>query len=647
MKRLLLLLAMLPLAVMAQNKVYVDDMDLSFISSGWKSPQPRRAVDNDSIIINGKYYARGVGSHATCVIPIALNGTAERFYAEVGIDDKIKIAAMKDKGSATVGFFAVVDGKVAWKADTVRWGKTHVMDIDLRGAKNLYLVADQLGGSHHDHVDWGEAWITYQGQKTPHTLTPGKEEPYILTPAIAAQPMYNGASRYGASTGKPLLIRLAFSGEQPLKYVAKGLPKGVTLDPNCKALIGAVNKAGTYPITITASNKKGKAVAKLDLVIGGPLFLSPPMGWNSWNAFGMNIDATKILTAAQVMDQELADFGYSYVNTDDGWQGERGKDGYITGNEGFPDLGGMVKAIHRLGLKAGIYSSPGPKTCGGKVGSKGFETQDATSFSKWGFDLLKHDWCSMSQFVKNEAPIEEHAAPYILMAKELKKQPRDIALSLCQYGNKDVEKWGAAVGGSYWRTTGDIVDNWDSMTQIIDLQDKTQPYSKPGAFNDPDMLVVGHMSWGRDMHPSKLLPTEQYYHISMWAMLSAPMLLGCDLSKLDAFTKGLLTNREVNAINQDALCVQAKRIYQDNKKYPFAQDTYIEVWSKPLANGDLALCINNRGNLEANYTLNLADLGISGYENARDVWRQADLGKAQGLNLKIRRHGVQLLRLRK
>jgi alpha-galactosidase len=207
-----------------------------------------------------------------------------------------------------------------------------------------------------------------------------------------------------------------------------------------------------------------------------------------------------------------------------------------------------------------------------------------------------------------------------------------------------VETWGAKVQGSLWRTTGDIVDNWESMSQIIDRQYPTWTYAGPGRFNDPDMLVVGTLGWSKNLHKTRLTPSEQYYHISMWSMLAAPLLLGCDLTKLDAFTKNLLTNQEVLAINQDEAGRQGHRIYADSSKYPYAQRSYIEVWAKPLANGDVAIGVFNRGSQPSTYMLDLKALNLSQYSKRRDVWRQKELASNA---IAIPRHGCALIRLSK
>jgi len=284
---------------------------------------------------------------------------------------------------------------------------------------------------------------------------------------------------------------------------------------------------------------------------GDLIALTPPLGWNSWNAWGLSVDDEKVRAAADAfVDNGLADHGWTFINIDDGWEApERLPDGSITGNEKFPDFKNLSDYVHSKGLKLGIYSGPGPMTCGGYLASYQHEYQDAATWAKWGIDYIKYDWCSYRNIAKDNS-LEELQKPYILMRKALDAVNRDIVYSLCQYGMGDVWKWGADVGGNLWRTTGDIRDTWASMSGIGFRQDKMSPFASPGHWNNPDMLVVGWVGWGPNLHPTRLTPDEQYTHISLWALLSAPLLIGCDLTRLDDFTLNLLTNDEV--LGQDA-----------------------------------------------------------------------------------------------
>jgi alpha-galactosidase len=340
----------------------------------------------------------------------------------------------------------------------------------------------------------------------------------------------------------------------------------------------------------------------------------------------------------------------------------RDTNGFIVPNSRFPDMKGMADYIHSLGLKAGLYSSPGPWTCGGCAASWQHELQDAQTYAKWGFDYLKYDWCSYANVVsiartnraysaftnamsvQSPVPLTRSTAdaiyPYKVMGKYLRDQNRDIVFSLCQYGNADVWKWGGSVDGSCWRTTGDINDSWRSMSQIGFRQDKAAPYAKPGNWNDPDMLVVGQVGWGR-LHPSRLAPDEQYTHISLWCLLSAPLLIGCDMTKFDDFTLNLLENDEVLALDQDALGKEATCVVTNGD---------VRVYEKELEDGGRALGFFNLGSAPASLEFNqLAQLGFTGTQHVRDLWRQTDLpdvDTATGvLKMTIPVHGVVLYKL--
>jgi alpha-galactosidase len=300
-------------------------------------------------------------------------------------------------------------------------------------------------------------------------------------------------------------------------------------------------------------------------------------------------------------------------------------------------MGALVDYIHRNGLKAGIYSSPGPLTCGLCVSSLGHEEQDAKRWADWGFDYLKYDWCSYHFYAADEKNPAELAKPYALMGAALRAQNRDIVFSLCQYGMGNVWEWGEKVDGQLWRTTTDILDSWASMSGNGFSQAGREVFSGPGRWNDPDMLVVGQLGWGRNMHPSRLTPDEQYTHVSLWCLQAAPLLIGCDLTRLDDFTRSLLTNDEVIAIDQDPLGRPAGRTKRHRD---------LEVWSRPLEDGAIAVGLFNRGELPATVTASWKELGLSGPQKVRDVWRQKDLGSFRGeFSAPVSRHGVLLVKM--
>jgi alpha-galactosidase len=293
--------------------------------------------------------------------------------------------------------------------------------------------------------------------------------------------------------------------------------------------------------------------------------------------------------------------------------------------------------VHSKGLKLGIYSSPGPKTCGGYLGTYGHEKQDARTYAQWGIDYLKYDWCSYGQIALDNS-LPELKKPYQVMREALNGTNRDIVFSLCQYGMGNVWEWGKGVGGNLWRTTGDITDTWASLSGIGFNQTVQNSYAGPGHWNDPDMLIVGWVGWGPNLHPTRLSTSEQYTHISLWALLAAPLLLGNDLSRLDDFTLNLLTNDEVLAIHQDPLGKQARQIINKNM---------IQVWMKELEDGLKAIGIFNLENKNKEITVDWNDLELSPNQKVRDVWRQKDLGiHGNSYTTDVLSHGVTLIVVR-
>jgi alpha-galactosidase len=295
----------------------------------------------------------------------------------------------------------------------------------------------------------------------------------------------------------------------------------------------------------------------------------------------------------------------------------------------------LADYVHSKGLKLGIYSSPGPKTCGGYEGSYGHEEQDAETYAKWGVDYLKYDLCSYGNIMRVQSHGDQQLAwkmmqqAYEKMHQALLSTHRPIVYSLCQYGLDSVWQWGPSVGGDLWRTTGDISDNWDRMSLIGFEQAGLSKYAGPGHWNDPDMLEIGngHMN-----------DNEYRVHMSLWSMLAAPLLAGNDLSKMDSATKNVLLNKEVIAIDQDPLGRQGDRVS--------AVGPY-EVWMKPLANGDRAVALFNRGTSDQAIRFRLKDVGLTHPVHARDLWAHKDVGMVQDTyTAMVPSHGVVLLRLR-
>jgi len=359
---------------------------------------------------------------------------------------------------------------------------------------------------------------------------------------------------------------------------------------------------------------------------------TPAMGWNSWNKFAGRVDDASVRAMADAMASNgMKEAGYVYINIDDTWEGDqRDAQGNITTNKKFPDMKALADYVHAKGLKLGIYSSPGPVTCAGYLGSYGHEAQDAKTYAAWGIDYLKYDWCGASML----HPTEDEPALYQLMGDALLATGRDILYSLCQYGQLDVWKWGAEVGGNSWRTTGDIRDTWQSMSGIGFRQDVLAPYAKPGHFNDPDMLEIGN---------GGMTDTEYRTHMSLWSMLASPLLAGNDLRTMTPAIHDILTNRDVIAIDQDSLGVQGTRVWASDDSAAVRK----EIWTRPLAKGASAVAVFNRGTDSADVVVDFAKLGVDVRgRRVRDLWEHRAVRVSGTLYVAhVPSHGVVMLRV--
>ncbi len=628
----------------ATETVLLGSLDVSKVKQGWGEPQADKSVDGNQLSIGEKKFEHGLGTHAASSLLINLKGGAERFTAYVGVDDEV------GDSLGSVEFRVLADDRELWKSEVMKAGQApEKVDVNLKRFKTLLLLVHDAGdGINYDHADWADAKIEYIGQP-PEAVDQPVDNPLILTPKTPATPRINGAEIFGVRPGSPFMYAVAATGQRPMTFAADGLPEGLKLDPQTGRITGVLQKRGEYLVILHAENALGRAQRKFKIVCGDAIALTPPMGWNSWNCFANAVDDAKVRSAADAMVKSgLIDHGWTYINIDDCWeikpgsndpmlQGKpRDENGMINPNKKFPDMKALCDYIHGKGLKAGIYSSPGPLTCAGFTGSYKYEEKDAERYAQWGFDYLKYDWCSYDQ-VSGGRSLPALKKPYQVMHGALDKVHRDIDFSLCQYGWGKVWEWGAEVGGNSWRTTGDIVDSWSSMSNIGFSQAGHEQYAGPGHWNDPDMLVVGLVGWG-NLHPTGLTPNEQYTHISLWCLLCSPLLIGCDMAQLDEFTLNLLTNDEVLEVSQDPLGKQARRVTQADN---------LEVWAKAMEDGSMAVGLFNRGDAEKEVAVKWSDLGFSGKQIVRDLWRQKDLGEFDNrFSASVARHGVVLIRVR-
>jgi len=634
-------------AAAAETVVWLDELDLSSMTCGWQTPRARLSVEGNPLTIGGKRFERGVGTHAESWFVLDAGGGALAFEAQVGIDDETG-----GRGKGSVVFQVYADRHLVAQTKEARATQAPKrIAADLAGAQLVILrVTGSIDGIDFDHADWCDARFTLKdGATLKPSSKPLTEQLGVLTPPPPAAPRINGARVFGARPGRPVLFTVPATGDRPLSFSARGLPPGLALDPQTGILTGSVAEPGAYTVTLSAANAHGKTEREWRLEIGETIALTPPMGWNSWNCFAHAVSDEKIRLAAEAMVASgLINHGWSYINIDDFWTtrpgekndatliGEaRGANGRILPNKRFQNMKALADYVHALGLKIGLYSSPGPTTCGGCAGSWQHELLDAQTYAEWGYDYLKYDWCSYSQ-VSGSSSLKDLMRPYLLMSSALRAQKRDIVLSLCQYGMGNVSAWGARTGGQCWRTTGDIVDTWESMSGILDAQDGLELFAGPGRWNDPDMLILGMVGWG-DLHPTRLTPNEQYTHMSLWCLLCAPLLLGCDMTQLDAFTLNLLTNDEVLEVNQDPLGQQAARIQRTDND---------EVWAKRMSDGSWAVGLVNRSFMTGPVGIEFKTLGLGGRQRVRDLWMQRDEGTyADRYEATVPGHATHLIRL--
>jgi alpha-galactosidase len=470
----------------------------------------------------------------------------------------------------------------------------------------------------------------------------------ILTPQPGPEPKINGPKVFGARPGMPFLYRIPATGLRPMRFAVKSLPAGLVLDGKTGIISGTVPKtAGKYQMTLEAGNDKGAASKDFTLIVGDTLALTPPMGWNDWYIHYDQVTEKHMRAAADVMiSSGMADFGYMYVNVDDCWMKIKGEPphrdakGAILPNAKFPDIKGMVDYIHAKGLRAGVYTSPGPWTCAGYAAAAGHEAQDAATFAAWGFDFLKYDWCSYGDTAVG-ADREKAMKPYKQMGEILKTLPRDIVYNLCQYGMSNVWEWAGSVGGNCWRTTGDLGNEAsDALPGFLKIglsNAEHYAYAKPGQWNDPDYILIGWVGNTGEQRPTPLTGDEQYTYMSMWCLMAAPLVFSGDMSKLDDFTLNILCNSEVIDVDQDVLGRQGRIIRKTAEEF---------VMVKELSDGSAAVGLFNIGRAPREISLTLKDIGFSGKTNVRDLWRQKGLGTVEAVySARVNPHGVAMVKL--
>jgi len=640
----ILFLFLFEVSSLAQSTLRLEDLDLTKVRQ--RSGNPRRILpeSGDSLRIGGVRFNHGLGTVAASIFEIDLLGNVSRFHAVCGVGNEAK-------GKGEVEFELFADGNRIWTSGKMdRSSPNKTINVDLKGVQRIILYVAEGDNWDELPVYWADPELTVSGDANKVQAFVEKAE--ILTPPPGPEPKINGARVFGIRPNSPFLFTIPATGSRPMKFSALNLPGGLSLDWESGHITGKLNQRGSYTVTLIAKNRFGKDSRNLRIECGDKLALTPPMGWNSYNLLGCShVSEQKIRDIADALvSKGLINYGWTYVNIDCGWADEVVDPAAleINPNAKFPDMAGLCRYIHGLGLKAGIYSTPWTHGYDGRKGASAdspqreysnnhlpgepskmvgkfhFEGIDARQYARWGFDYLKYDW------TPNDVPSTER------MFEALRAQGRDLIYSLSNEATLALGDEYARLSNS-WRTTDDINDTWGSMSGIGFKQDKWKKYAGPGHWNDADMLVIGKVGWSGKLRPTKLTPNEQYTHISLWSMLASPLLLGCDLTNMDDFTLNLITNAEVIEVNQDPLGDQASLLERVGEQ---------ESWVKEMEDGSKVVGLFNRSFFDTEMTISWKKLGIGKYWRIRDLWRQRDIGRSnESFKAQVPRHGVVLMRL--
>lgn len=640
------------------KQIWLDDLGIKSFSEGIPAVLPKTNAGGDSIRMNGKYFKHGVGVSSTSVLSFFLDGHAAEFSAIVGVDDK----GVKD---LPLKFYVIGDRKILFESGEMKLGdEPKPVKVNLEGIKRLgLLVIIEEKGFNRSYSNWANAQFVMKDDFIPQNM-PNSDEKYILTPKPDKKPKINSPKLFGARPNNPFLYTIAATGQRPMSFSAKNLPKGLSVDTKTGIITGKVIQKGTYLATLKAKNELGETTKILKIIIGDTIALTPPIGWNGWNSWARNIDQEKVIASADAMvKMGLNQHGWTYINIDDAWQGQRGGQfNAIQPNEKFPKFTEMIDYVHGLGLKIGVYSTPMITSYAGYIGGSSdfangkitdsiknnkrafryvgkytFEENDAKQMAAWGIDYLKYDW-------RIEVPSAER------MSIALKNSGRDIVYSISNSAPFTNAKDWAKLTNTF-RTGPDIRDSWLSLYVSAFTLDKWSPYGGHGHWLDPDMMILGNVTTGTSLHPTRLTPDEQYSHVSLFSLLSAPLLIGCPIEQLDDFTLNLLTNDEIIEINQDPLGKSARLL---------SEEEGIQIWAKPLEDGSYAVGLFNVADFgktpetyfrwgdenPKTFTFDFNKINLKGKYQLRDVWQQKDLGSFNNsFKTDIRHHGVLMLRM--
>ena len=623
--------------------------------SGIKKTKARKNVLDMPIKINGCVYEHGVGMHVfpkkTWVGDFFPGGKAKRFEVKFGLDDR-----SGENASAILNIYA--DEKLVATSGVVRKGwSAKEMSVDLKGALVLSIeVKDGGAFDYSAYVDLADAaFVMEDGAKLLASPESFSRQLGVLTPADDGRPRINGPALYGVRPKKQLLYRVPVSGERPMKIVVEGFPEGTYFDEKRQQLRGVTPaRKGDYPLVIRAKNAKGETKREFLLSVGDKIGLTPPMGWNSWNASSMWVEDARVRKMADAaVELGLADHGWQYLVIDDGWAcalsgaevhggpvekcvgRPRDDNGNILPNSKFPDMKALSDYVHDKGLKFGIYSSPGPKTCAGLEGSWKNEWRDARQFIVWGVDYLKYDACSYGGgdsrgFFEGRY---QKLLPYMMMGKAIQEGDRDVFFSISSQADLYVDAFQRCRANSQ-RITSDVFNCWPLVRRSMVAERYYWMNTEPGQWCDPDMLVL---QAGGPKRGHRMTPNEFYTHVSLWCLFSAPLMMGFPLDRATTLTLSMLTDDEVLEVNQDPLGLCAALIQTPG---------HDEVWAKPMSDGSIAVGLVNMGYVERKVKFCFKMAGMRGKWRVRDLWRQKDEGVFENCyEVSIPGHATQLVRI--
>jgi alpha-galactosidase len=671
----------------ADEVVLLSSLDLSKSTQGWGAPKADKSVEGHPITLAGKVYEHGFGTHAPGLLAIDLKGAATEFRATVGIDDD----AIAGKGSAE---FQVLDPhhKVLWTSGIMRRGDAaKPVNVDVRGLASITLRVTTAGdGSDYDHADWADAAIVTSGAH-PETTVLAQHDPVIDGALAPDAPHINGPSAVGVFPGTPLIWTVPVTGKRPLSFSVKGLPKGVSFDKSTGIFTGALAKAGDYSVRVRVSNAAGHADATVHLIAGPTLVQTPPMGWNSYDCFGDNVTEAETLANARYIRNVMQPYGWDTVVVDYRWYDPGAHDNNANARAGaeltmdkfgrllpspnrFPSAADGVgfKALadqaHAMGLKFGIHIMRGiPRnavTANLPIEGSAFKAADAARagdmcgwcpdmygvsgdtpagqayydslfrlYAAWGIDYVKMDDTSSWY----------HTDEIDAVRKSIDRCGRSIVYSLSP-GETPFDKAAhVASHANLWRVSGDFWDDWGALSHEFTLGDRWHDIEGPGHWPDADMLPLGHLSVnGRSVggdRQTRFTKNEQVTLISLWSLLPSPLMVGGNMPDNDEWTRALLTNPEVLALNQDSAKAGARRAAHDDDR---------EIWTRTLADSSVAVGLFNPSDFENDVSAAFAELNLKGRYTTRDLWLRKDLGIANAkITATVPAHGAVLVRLRK